>query len=325
MFANEALEEIKQWRTSAVSPQHQLDWRWVERFRALASYDSHWWLAPAGPLTEEEEQQWAKLFVCEKDEATKEQLGRLMKESRMREVRAAMMELREPRLQYPAIDIEDVRRRISDLCQLDGEIAQNEPNVLVRRFYQGAIEEEINFLRLIEATYEGNTSHFKEYTQRLNPPPTKEEISYALSRVRLLLLKGLQQPETVAEVERVIQVLREQCGLALDLSCTEQDMQVLRELFPPSSPDEQESRTVSAQAAKRFFEAALQESGFDGWNVVIDSSATNTRVEQGLRSMFLPDHSLSVDHIKHLLCARIGGTYCPWYSRRTFIAWSARD
>jgi hypothetical protein len=34
MFAEEALEEIKQWRRSAVSPQHQLDWRWVERSKS---------------------------------------------------------------------------------------------------------------------------------------------------------------------------------------------------------------------------------------------------------------------------------------------------
>ena len=35
MFAQEALEEIKQWRQHAIAPEHQLDWRWIGRFREL--------------------------------------------------------------------------------------------------------------------------------------------------------------------------------------------------------------------------------------------------------------------------------------------------
>ena len=43
MFAEDALEEIEQWRQTDAS-RYQLDWRWVERYRKLASYDGHWWL-----------------------------------------------------------------------------------------------------------------------------------------------------------------------------------------------------------------------------------------------------------------------------------------
>jgi hypothetical protein len=52
MRAKDALKEIEQWRYTTVSPQHQLDGRWIERFRELASYDSYWWLAWSGPFTE---------------------------------------------------------------------------------------------------------------------------------------------------------------------------------------------------------------------------------------------------------------------------------
>ncbi len=54
MFAGEALRGNEQWK--ATSPQYQLDWRWVDRYRQLASFDSYWWLAPAGPFTDEEQQ-----------------------------------------------------------------------------------------------------------------------------------------------------------------------------------------------------------------------------------------------------------------------------
>ena len=88
------------------------------------------------------------------DEATKEQLATLLVQSRERELAAAFAEQREPRLRYPAIEIEEVRHRIASLLQLNREISQNKPNAIVRRLYHGAIEDDMNFLRLIEATQE---------------------------------------------------------------------------------------------------------------------------------------------------------------------------
>jgi hypothetical protein len=60
IFADKALEEVEQWRQNASSAQHQLDWRWVERYRELNA--CHSWLAHAGPFTEEEQQQGDALF-----------------------------------------------------------------------------------------------------------------------------------------------------------------------------------------------------------------------------------------------------------------------
>ncbi len=105
MFAKEALEEIAQWRRRATSFEHQLDWRWIERYRSLASYDSYWWLTWAGPFTREEQQQWDHLFSSPRDETATEQLRALLKQSRERELAMAIAEQREPRLYYPAIEI----------------------------------------------------------------------------------------------------------------------------------------------------------------------------------------------------------------------------
>jgi hypothetical protein len=57
MFAEDALGEIEQWRQQATMPHYQLDWRWIERYRPLVAYDAYWWWMPAGPFTEEEQQQ----------------------------------------------------------------------------------------------------------------------------------------------------------------------------------------------------------------------------------------------------------------------------
>lgn len=163
----DALEEMEQWRQKAPSAQYQMDWRWVERYRALSSFNSYWWLAPAGPFTPEEQREWEQSFTSHLDEATQERLGTLMSRSTRREVLAAIAELREPHLRYPALNGEEVRTRITGLLQLDAEISQDEPNALVRRLYHDTIEEELHFLSLIEATSNNNSEHFWEHKQRM--------------------------------------------------------------------------------------------------------------------------------------------------------------
>jgi tetratricopeptide (TPR) repeat protein len=305
MFAKEALDEIEQWRRSSTSPQHQLDWRWVERYRSLVAYDTYWWLGSAGPLTEEEQREWDQSFPRQRDEDAKQHLSKLMAQSTRREVYAALDERREPRLHYPAIDIEEVRSRISDLLQLDEDISREEPNAIVRRLYHETLEEERETLRLIEATYEGNSEHFQTSMYRLIPPPTPAEMQYALSRVRREIIRGLARPETQQASERLVQILHEQYGLSFDLSYTEGEAQeVFTAVSPPSSQPEPK---VTPQATKRFFETIFQETGFDGWQVVIDPNATSARVEQGLRCLFLVNNSVSVKQIKHLLLHELAG------------------
>jgi tetratricopeptide (TPR) repeat protein len=297
MFAKNALDEIDEWRRNGSSELYQLDWRWVERYRTLASFDSYWWLAPTGSFTEEEQQQWNRLFSTNIDVATKEQLGTLIAASRERELEEAIAGQREPELHYPAIDIADVRRRIEGLLQLSTEIGQQETNAIVRRLYQGTVEEEIDFLRLIEAAYERDSERFWEYNLRLNPVPTLEEMHYTLSRVRHIILQGSLYPETQEASQRVIQCLCDRFGLSLDLSYDEQEAEELQKNIPLSSSSTK--RMVSPQAAKRFFEVVLQEGGYEEWQVVIDPNASVPRIEQGLRHIYLPDSPISVNQIKH--------------------------
>jgi tetratricopeptide (TPR) repeat protein len=305
MFANNALDEIEQWRQKGTTPHYQLDWRWVERYRTLASFDSYWWLAPAGPFTEEEQRQWDQLLSPHVDEVVKEQLGMLIAKSRERELAAAIVDQREPRLHYPAIDITEVRSRMEGLLQLYGEISEQEPNAIVRRLYQGTIEEEVDFLRLIEAAFERDSERFWEYNLHLNPIPTREEMNYTFSRVRHIILQGLLHPETTEASERVIQFVRDRLGFSLNLSYGEQEAQELQKNIPLSSSAPR--RTVSPQTARRFFEAVLREGGYEGWQVVIDPNASVPRIEQGLRHVYLPDGPISVNQIKHDVSHELAG------------------
>lgn len=306
MFAHEALEEIKQWRQTARESEHQLDWRWVERFRELIAHDSYWWLTWAGPFTKEEQHTWDRLFISPLDETSKVQLANLMKESRERELKVALEEERIPRLHYPAIVIEEIRHRISALLQLEADIEQHEPNAIVRRLYQEAIEEDVDYLRLIEATYEGKTEQFWEYNLRLLPPPTIDEMKYALAYVKRLIHQGLANPQTAEISQHIREWLRTRLHLSSDL--TEDDRTLSDEIEPiPSNRSSQSPQRLSVQATRRFFETILRESGYEKWQVVIDPNATGARIEQGLRIMFLPDQPFTLGKIKHLLAHELAG------------------
>ncbi|MBV9708538.1 MAG: hypothetical protein JO125_14160, partial [Chloroflexi bacterium] len=143
----------------------------------------------------------------------------LLAHSRERELAAALAQQREPCLHYPALDIEEVRRRITAFLQLDVEISQQEPNAIVRRFYHGALEEEVTFLRLIEATYDRSNERYWSLNLRLNPMPTQEEMDYALSYVKQTLSYGLKHPQTVEVSQRLIHFMDERLHLSLTWSC----------------------------------------------------------------------------------------------------------
>jgi hypothetical protein len=309
MFAEDALKEIEQWRKNTTS-HYQLDWRWVERYRELASYDGHWWLTSAGPFTEEEQRQWNQLSAQQLDEATKEHMGLILAQSRRRELAAALAEHREPSLSYPAIPIEEVRRRIAELLALDAQISQEEPNTLVRKLYHRAItEEEMYFLRIIEATHEGDTQRFWEFNRLLNPLPTSEQVQYALAHITKAAAMGLQHlhPRTREIGQQLVQFLREHLRLPIELpSLSEsEEVQEGQQQAPASIALPQQK--ISARAAKRFFDTVLQQSGYDGWEVIIDPNATAPRIEQGLRRMFLPDHLMTVERVRHYLFHEIAG------------------
>lgn len=287
------------------SHPRQLDWRWVERFRQLVAYDSYWWLTWSGPFTSDEQKEWDRLFALSLNETTKGQLGALMMASRKRELEAALAEQREPCLHYPAIAIEDVRRRIATHLQLKAEIDRDESHPVVRRLYQGVIERELDYLHLIEATYECNTEQFRESSLRLFPLPTHEEMEYALMHIQRTLVQGLKKPETVSISQHLQGFLQIHLYLSLPLEMEGEESPEQWQKVSITQP--QGVRTISAHTAQRFFEAILKESGFEGWKVIIDANATGARVESGARCLFLPEKDIALATVKHLFAHELAG------------------
>ncbi len=300
MRANKALKEIAQGRLTSPSSHYQLDWRWVEKYRRLSSFNSLWWLSQAGPFTTEEQQEWAHVSPQTTNESVQQQLEAIVDRSRQRELMTAIEAQREPHLWYPALDIEDVRSRIEGLLQLDAEICQNEPNAIVRGLYHEAIEEQMAYLHLIEATYQGDSNMFRECNERLHPPPTPDEMDYTLTRVWRLLRLGLQRPETAAVSQKILLYCREQLQLPMNLSSGSEE--ALDGPLSSSHP----RRMVAPETARRFFEATLHEHGFEGWQVVLDLTAHGPRVESGLRRFILPNIPLTIDQVRDYVSHELG-------------------
>lgn len=302
MLIREAQQAMKAWLSQAPSPEQKLDWRWVERSKDMPEVDSYWWLNWAGPFTEEEQQQWNRLFVPPVDEATKNQLAPLLKQSRERELEAAIAAQREPRLWYPAIEIDIVRQCIAEYIQLDAEIEREEPNAIVRQLYHGTIEDGLDYFRMIEATYEGDTERYWEFNQPIRQLPTQDEMAYALSWLRRILQQGLTQPATADVSKQLMRFLRERLHLSLDVSTNAGEPPVVS----PQNPAET-AQTVSVEAAKCFFETVLRESGYEGWRAVIDYGGSGTRVQSGLHQVILSGESFTLKKIRHLLAHELAG------------------
>jgi tetratricopeptide (TPR) repeat protein len=300
--AQKAMEEIREWRV--VSPSYQLDWRWSACYREAVNYDPFQWLSPAGPFSMTEQAEWERLITSADQEDIKLRRSSLLSNSKNRELTAAFAEGREPRFLYPAIPIGDLKQRQAALVRLTTEIQEREPNALVRRFYLDAIEEQLCYLRMIQATYEGDGSTFFSCNRQLHAEPSSKEMESALAYLFQLTQQGLQCSGTQALSTQLLERLKQ---LSVPIERYAQKAPKLRsqEKQNKSTRTAGNGRVVSPEVVKRFFAEVLNMYGFVGWEVVLDPSTTDPRIEPNIRSVILPTKSITVKRIRNLLSHEI--------------------
>lgn len=301
--AQMVLEEISHCRAAASTlGREYLDWRWYERYKLALRYDVFAWLTHSGPFSPEEQNEWDSLRNLH-DEQSRIRREQLMKASRDREIEIAIREEREPCLMYPAIAIDDVRAHIQALLALSAEIRQQEPNAIVRKLYLEVIEEQVDYLHMVEATYLGDAQAFQEYSRRVHAEPTPEEMEITLGHVLHLIQLGMLQENTAEMSRGLLQDLQRICSPALLKRLQEKESQVGQtEQAEPSNDQVQNQRFLSPAVVKRFFEAVLQEYGFSGWHIQLDHAVNNLRIEANVQTLFLPAYKdISVSRVRELL------------------------
>jgi tetratricopeptide (TPR) repeat protein len=322
MFARQSLQEIGLQREQRGEPLPQYDTRWIGDYREAVAFDSFAMLSPTRFVSEGERSEWARLFPRRGDPAVKKRLETMLAEGKQRELLAAIREGRQPQFSYPAIPLEEVRERLRTLRALAEDIRQQEANAVVRRLYvgdqqtggKGAIPYQVHFLQGIEATALGNNEAFWQHMCAISPPPTPDEMRFALARVKWFIMRGAECEHSAAVSRRLTRFLEEHLGLAPgDLPDTEEirpapafDVSLYGQ---PSSALAQ--RQVPPETARNFFAALFKEQGCQGWEALIDYAARNTRVEPGLRHYILAGIPYSIGKLVELVAHEWEGHVAP--------------
>jgi hypothetical protein len=295
--------------------QGQLDYRWIRRYREIADYDTFWWLEPSGPFISEEQSEWSKLIFQDEQGRVNDDLKRLLKTALQRELDRAVKEQRNPHITYPVIPINLVRQKISESLKLRSDIEHEEPNIIVKSLYLGALDEHLDLLRLIEACYLADAQAFSLYNDRLNPAPTAQEMEIATQELVKILKRGMASGQTALLSQNIFRTLQNLLlispyrDLAKECATDEYKQELI-----DSQPEEevasdlehsQKNPFLSIDAVKAFFAATFAIYGFDDWTVKLDPSALNARVEQNTHELILPKKPMRLDKILHLLAHEV--------------------
>ena len=298
VLAEKGLAEIQQWRQA--SPDEQLDWRWAARYRELVYYDALRWLTPAA-FSSAEQDEWVQLPEQEPDEQRQMRREELLMQSRDREILAALHEGREPRLCYPCIPITEVISKIEGLSALAEAISGEETNVIVRRLYLDVIEENHLLLRMIQATYEGDTQAFWKNNRAMHAEPTPEEMERTLFQVAQLVALGKQRSD-LTEVSEIVSQFLQRIHVPLPVVSSPPSPEAIRR----SSPDTaSKSRFISPQTVQRFFDAVMRDYGFDGWHTIIDATTTGPYVEPFTQCLVVSNKRISLERLRQALSHEI--------------------
>ena len=299
--AQKIRDEITRCRAEAHDlGREYLDWRWYRRYKQAIKFDVFGWLTHAGPFTAEEQNEWDSLLdLHDKESQTRKE--QFMKASRDRELEKALFEEREPRLLYPAIQIEEVRAHMMVLQTLATEISEDEPNAIVRRLYLEAIEEQIEYLCMVEATFRGDSQAFWEHNRHVHMEPTPEEMEITLGHLLSMFARGMQQENTAAISKSLLQSLQRICSPSTLNRLERRERQGERDELSLAASG-QDHRFISPTVAKKFFEAVLQEYGFSDWRIQLDHATNNFRIEANVQTLFLPAYKgISVARARDLL------------------------
>jgi len=280
------------------NPGRKLDWRWFDRYHDLVSYDSIGWYAAASTFTAEERYAWETLRGQVGEEAG-EKRDALLLSSRNREALTALAEGREPQFTYPLILMDEVDTRLAGLQRLREEILAQEPNVLVRRFYTGAIDEHISDLLLAKATLTGDNAAYQHHMELRYAGPSRVEMEIALQQLVQMIKQGMQHPE-IHEVSTQLHHQLQQWNPSLTAQVA-----VARDAQQPVQPNELVWKKVPTTAVKRFFESVFDRYQFDGWKVAHDPTTSHARVELDLQTLYLPTKPLTIAKVRQLLAHEI--------------------
>lgn len=314
-YKHAAVKQIDEIRSILNSGRiYQLDWRWNPRYSDLVAYDDLFLLTQAGPFTDEEQEEWTRLFPLRDDEESKESLLELAAQSRKRESTRSWQEQCAPKICYPCLYAEsiqeDIQTRAQGLAELRKEVDAQEKNVVVRRFYFNAIDEQLTILNMIAAVALGDQEAVWQSNLRLYGEPGESEWQHELKialQVLSATLAEARHHELAGPLAQEIVAQLRAWNLSLS-DIADEDLFVL-----PQETTQQRGRKVPADEKKQFsssvvrafFEDVLHAYGALDWKVFTSPARDYTYVDPNERKLVLPQKSFTVAKIRQLLAEEI--------------------
>jgi tetratricopeptide (TPR) repeat protein len=306
--AKKQIDEIRLITSSGHT--YQLDRRWFSRYSELVAYDDLFLLTQAGPFTEDEQEEWAKLFPHRGDEESKNRLLALAAQSRKRESTRSLQEGGIPVICYPCLlpedMVEDLQERSHGLAELRRDIEKQEKNVVVRRLYLDAIEEQLAILRLMEAVVSQDQETAWQSNLQLYGKPSEREVKIALQAL-YATLSDARHNDLAESVAREITAQLKAWNLSLfDIASEELFLpQQERDLQEDCGVLIDEKRQFPTGVVRVFFQDVLSAYGADDWKVSISPARDYTYVNPNERRLVLPQKTFSVGKIRQLLAEEV--------------------
>ena len=291
--------------TSSSQP-YQLDRRWFSRYADLVDFHDTTWLTQSGPFTESEAEEW-KYLSAHEDKQSRDRKSKLMALSKKREFQRSLDEKREPMILHPSLRLDEVRKYVASLKNYRREIESQEQNIVVRRFYLDAIDDNLTFLRLCEAIALQDPATAMQCNVKLYGKPSEREFKIALQQLCQMLFEASTHPLANPPASEALEQLKE-WGISPDDIVSE-------DLFIPSfSPIQRqinhkmlanEKKKFSTATICRFFQAVLEQYGENDWHVYVNSARDHTTVDPNIKELILPETNFPVRKVRQLLAEEI--------------------
>lgn len=310
-YKQEATKQIEEIRFIMRSGHpYQLDRRWFPRYSDLVAYDDLFLLTQAGPFTEDEQEEWTRLFPFRDQEESRDRLLELAAQSRKRESICSLQENCTPTISYPCLLSEgikeDLHERAQGLAALRKEIETQETKAVVRRLYLDAIDEQLTILGMIEAVASKEQEAFWRGNLRLYGKPSESDwrrelkialqsLSTTLSNARHHKLAGPVAQEILAQFGKWNIPLYDIASEDLLISQPETTQQGNRKALL------NETKQFPASTVRKFFADVLNAYGAPDWKVYTSPARDYTYVDPNEHKLVLPQKSFPVAKIRQLL------------------------
>ncbi|HUV42395.1 MAG TPA: tyrosine/phenylalanine carboxypeptidase domain-containing protein [Patescibacteria group bacterium] len=224
-------------------------------------------------------------------------------------------EVRNPILDYPRLDPDDLKGREEALLSLKEEILAKEENEIVGQAYRWKINESVAKLRMLQASISGDMRRFKRYSEFIYGKPSYEIFVFTVQSLRTKINEYRNSDNrplsrAARELDEVLPQETERAGfvsLPSEGTISLAERETAKAIGDLVHLPEVEGE-LGVDEIKDIFQKALDSLNLDEWEVVTDiSGKPGASVDQEEKKIKIPESKkLLFKEVQSLLVHEIG-------------------